>query len=279
MKCPNCNHTSTTALFKCSACGEAYDRASLETLEHLEYLLAWLDDRQQAADLKPEAHEALRSQALKQLTAARAALGLPKAAPAVPAVAQAPAPQPAAPRPAEQVARALGLVETTLDKIPGWRDTGLISRASASRLTSHLRARVQALQVELAGRTVIVPPPSKMQMLEFALGSLAHWAKDGHIVERDVETFRGYLKNQQSALLHPGPAPKPAPPPVPLAIVPGPAPTPAVAPAVVRSPEDIARELALVEAALKQIPSWEASMIGTKSVNNSPYAVLGKLGG
>ena len=113
MKCPNCNHVSTAALFKCSSCGEAYDRTSLETLEHLDYVLAWLNQREQAADLKPEAYESLRGAALKQLEAARAALHLPTVAPKpasplvvaqpapVPVIAPAvPAPQPPSPPPA-----------------------------------------------------------------------------------------------------------------------------------------------------------------------------------
>ena len=35
MKCPNCSHVSETALLKCAQCGEVYDRAALERLEHL----------------------------------------------------------------------------------------------------------------------------------------------------------------------------------------------------------------------------------------------------
>ncbi len=99
MKCPNCNHVSTAALFKCSSCGETYDRSALETLEHLDYVLAWLDQRERAADLKPEARQQLRGAALKQLEATRAALHLPTVAPKpVPVIAPtAPATQPPSP--------------------------------------------------------------------------------------------------------------------------------------------------------------------------------------
>jgi transposase-like protein len=30
---------------RCSSCGETYERETLERLGHLEYLLAWLDER------------------------------------------------------------------------------------------------------------------------------------------------------------------------------------------------------------------------------------------
>ena len=49
MKCPNCNHVSDTALLKCSARGEAYDRGALETRQHLEYLLNWLSNLSHSA--------------------------------------------------------------------------------------------------------------------------------------------------------------------------------------------------------------------------------------
>src|SRR5262245_9417866 len=88
MKCPNCAHVSDTALLKCSACGEAYDRAALETLQHLEYVVDWLNA--QAGESAAEARQLLSASAVQQLEAARRALNLPAPKPAV-----SPAPVPA----------------------------------------------------------------------------------------------------------------------------------------------------------------------------------------
>ena len=74
MKCHNCDHVSETALLKCSACGEAYDRHTLETLQYLEYLLAWLDERADTLGLESLAQ--LREEVLTQLDATRDVLGL-----------------------------------------------------------------------------------------------------------------------------------------------------------------------------------------------------------
>ena len=74
MKCPNCNHVSDKRLLKCSTCGEAYERDTLETFQHLEYLLVWLNER--AHTLGPTTHVRLRDETLHQLDDARSALHL-----------------------------------------------------------------------------------------------------------------------------------------------------------------------------------------------------------
>ncbi|MEK7328202.1 MAG: hypothetical protein AAB217_23405, partial [Chloroflexota bacterium] len=203
MKCPNCNHISTSALFKCSSCGEAYDRSALETIEHLDYVLAWLDE--QAIDLRPDIYTVLRSTAAKQLEATRAKL---PAAPALltsakPEVASQPPPAPpVAPQPPvvarspEQIARALALVEAALDEIRRWHGARAISPASADRLREHLAARAFSLRAELGGRTVTVELPSKLQAIEFALGSLAQWVEGRHLIAGETESLKRHLQNE-----------------------------------------------------------------------------------
>ena len=45
MTCPNCGAAAGKTLLRCHACGEIYDRRALERLQHLDYLLAWLEAR------------------------------------------------------------------------------------------------------------------------------------------------------------------------------------------------------------------------------------------
>jgi hypothetical protein len=71
MKCPNCQHHSETVLLKCSACGESYERGALEELQHLEYLLAWLESQ---ADSLGDRFEALQTQVAWDLANVRSGL-------------------------------------------------------------------------------------------------------------------------------------------------------------------------------------------------------------
>ena len=231
MKCLNCNHISTTALFKCTSCGEAYDRSALETIEHLDYVLAWLDEREQLADIKPEVHEQLRGRALKQMKAARAKLNLAPALPAPAKPAVAPLPPPVVARSPEQIARALALVKAAAAEAWRWHGANVISPASADRLREHLSARAFSLRAELGGRAVTVAPPSKLQALEFALGSLAQWAKEGHIIPDDVEALKNHLQNEKLTALRPATESKPIP-----AVPTVPATPPTVAPAASTTP-------------------------------------------
>lgn len=97
MKCPNCNHVSDTTPLKCSACGQTYDPAALETLQHLEYLLNWLDNREE--EFGPRLFARLRGEVVERLDALRTEIQLPPlaAAPAAPpTVPVTPTPAPAA---------------------------------------------------------------------------------------------------------------------------------------------------------------------------------------
>ncbi|MBI3241861.1 MAG: hypothetical protein HYZ49_06150 [Chloroflexi bacterium] len=211
MKCPNCNHVSTTALFKCSSCGETYDRSALEKLEHLDYVLAWLDE--QAKDLRPDIYTVLRSTAAKQLEATRARL---PAAPALPtpaklAVASQPPPVSTFPLADQGVVRALGLVEATRQLIPAWTNAGIISIASAGKLSHHLATRAEELRGKLAGQTINLEPPDELRVLEFVLGSVERWAEGGHIAPDEAKTLLGNLKLKRTALMQGAPlTPTPA---------------------------------------------------------------------
>ena len=172
MKCPNCKHVSDTVLLKCSACGEAYERTTLETLQHVEYLLAWLNER--AETLGSEAHAQLRGEALSQLDTMRGALGLP------------PMPLPA------EIASHLALVEATLQQLQGWVEATQISSTSANALREHLVEWAGDLREDLAGWPVEVKLPSDLRVLDFALESLPlGWV------------LRQHLDRERTALLQP----------------------------------------------------------------------------
>ncbi|MEE8389635.1 MAG: hypothetical protein V3S14_02415, partial [Anaerolineae bacterium] len=182
MKCPNCNHVSDTALLKCSACDEAYDRNTLETLQHLEYLLVWLRER---ADKLGTTHTRLHNEALSQLGDLRSSLGL------------APLPSP------EEIAPQLALVEATLQQLPSWVRAAGTSPASATELRAYLSAQANDLKRQLAGRTVRMEPLSDLQVLDFALKSLPLWTKALSLSHADASSLRHYLDQERTALLQP----------------------------------------------------------------------------
>jgi hypothetical protein len=47
MVCPNCSHASAKSLYVCPSCGQSFDRATLETLDHLRFLSSWLTENAQ----------------------------------------------------------------------------------------------------------------------------------------------------------------------------------------------------------------------------------------
>jgi hypothetical protein len=161
VKCPHCHHISETATLKCSACGEAYDRATLETFQHLEYLLAWLDE--QAPTLGPQTRQRLRDQALAQLDAARAALGLP------------PPPPPRAP---QEIAHELALVQAAHEALKRWKGASALPPNSAHNLRQLFSGQIDDLETELAGRSVTIAPLHTPDVLDFALASLPAWAQE-----------------------------------------------------------------------------------------------------
>jgi hypothetical protein len=181
MKCPNCKHVSDTVLLKCSACGEAYDRSALETLQHVEYLLTWLEERVET--LGSEVHTRLREEALNQLDDLRSTLRL------------APTPLP------EEIASDLALVEATLQQLQGWGEATQIGLTSVYDLRRYLSTRAGDLKKELAGRTVEVEPPSDLQVLDFALKSLPLWAEELDLPSADVAPLRRHLYWKRTALL------------------------------------------------------------------------------
>ena len=65
MKCPDCGHDAETPFLLCAACGEQHKREPLKTIDHLEYLISWLDDRAQG--LGRETHAKLIAEASSQL--------------------------------------------------------------------------------------------------------------------------------------------------------------------------------------------------------------------
>jgi hypothetical protein len=186
MKCPNCHHVSDTALLKCGACGEAYDRDTLETLQHVEYLVAWLDER--ATALEPEAHERLCSEATSQLEAVCDALGLIPAPPL---------------RAAEEIAPELALVEAALERIWSWSEAKVIAPFSAIGLRRYLTAQADDLGAELADRPVEIEPPSDLVVLDFVIESLPLWARDIPLHPADVASLRDHLSEERVALLEP----------------------------------------------------------------------------
>jgi hypothetical protein len=84
MKCPNCDHVSDTVLLKCSACGETFERAALEQLGHLDYLLHWLANPTTTLDsatcARVYADVSLERAALKKRLTCKPAAAVPAAA-------------------------------------------------------------------------------------------------------------------------------------------------------------------------------------------------------
>lgn len=181
MKCPNCHHVSDTQLLKCSACNKTYDRNTLETFQHLEYLLDWV--HQQADTLGPTTHARLRDDVLRQLGDLRSALHL------------APLPAP------EKIASKLALVETALGQLQGWVKAAEISPASATGLREHLSSQADDLKKQLVGQTVQVESPSHLEVLDFAIESLPLWTKSLSLPYADASSLHQYLGQQRAALL------------------------------------------------------------------------------
>lgn len=242
MKCPNCAHVSTTALLKCSACGEAYDRAELETLQHLEYVAHWLD--QEAGELSPGVLAQLQASAAKQLEAARDALKIPARKPVSPPVVQpvAPAPPPS-PQPVPalppapvrapaEVARQLALTQAALTHLNGWLEAAGLGQSSARALRAELTDQAHHLRTEL-GDQAVTPPVTEVEVVNFALEALP--PLHAFLLERRAELLRPVTTRPPAPAIEPAEAkpitpvsqPTPA---RPIAITPAAPPRPAPPP-------------------------------------------------
>ncbi|MGW8179990.1 MAG: hypothetical protein ACWGQW_14695 [bacterium] len=65
MKCPVCKYEAGKAQLKCPGCANVFDRNALEEYQHLDYLLAWLDE--EAKSLEPAVRQQLGAKAEKRL--------------------------------------------------------------------------------------------------------------------------------------------------------------------------------------------------------------------
>ncbi len=199
MKCPNCHHTAETALLKCSACGEVYDRQQLEQFHHLEYLLKWLDEQAKAPDQKADGHEPLQHEALKQYDAARLALHLsaPESASATKPPARAPAMQPIPTSKSAPVA-------TTPPSVPALR-SAIVEKQDGTPITAPVSAAAALSPGQLASLV------KALALIEAARESVPEWVdakliSNGsaskmlqHFGERRAE-LTGQLAGQSAAI-------------------------------------------------------------------------------
>jgi hypothetical protein len=172
MKCPNCKHESKATLLRCSACGEAFERETLERLGHLEYLLAWLDDR--AEKLGSEVHALMRSEASGELNATLEGLGL-KPPELVPEVT---APEPLIQRPPEEIAHEAGCLELILDHIHNWGKRVSVPDEMVASFRSHILRKAVDFKDQLRGHEVEVIPPTGIEAINYALEMLPSWVED-----------------------------------------------------------------------------------------------------
>ncbi len=196
MQCPYCHHVSSVTRLKCRSCGQSYERATLETLQHLQYTLAWLDER--AAVLGPEAHQQLRDEAQGQLDALRDELGITP------------------PRELKEIARELALVQVARDETKCWAAAFALTPGAARVLRRYLSQQIEELEAELAGRPASCWLGKDLHVLEFALQSLPSWAENAPLRPASADILRQHLQQERDALLQslappPALAPQPAP--------------------------------------------------------------------
>jgi len=208
MNCPDCGHKSGPGLLKCSSCGEVYERESLETLHHLEYILSWIGRQEKAIDAKSFVH--LREEVQGDLNKLRDDILPSRAAiqePTLPAkVFTLPAWQPA-------IARELAAINAVLDIVPMW--TARVSQASLDILRNHLIAYADALREALDPDTPPVEQPSRLDVIEFALQNIESWWNAEKFHWKDLQTIEVLLTREREALLKPSPAEEALPPVIP----------------------------------------------------------------
>jgi hypothetical protein len=201
MKCPNCEHESDAVLLRCSSCGEAFDRETLEKLGHLEYLLGWLDER--AEELGSDAHALMRSEASEELNATLEGLGLkpPVLKPEVTA------PEPLIKRPPEEIAHELGCLERTLDHIHEWGKNVSVSEDVVAGFRRYILRKAVSSKDQLRGQEVEVMPPTEIEVVNYALEMLPSWVEDLQLDPPVIVSFTKYLKQKRVELLMPEKAP------------------------------------------------------------------------
>lgn len=145
MKCPHCDHDSSLPLASCPECGKALQQGRLETLRHLEYLLGWLQEREE--NIGPQTHARLCGEVQGQLDDLRRELGLV-----------------AVERPPEQLGPELALVEGAAKLVEQWCQEGGVDPVPAWSLARFLAAQAEELRRELAGRPPEVEPPSDEEL-------------------------------------------------------------------------------------------------------------------
>ena len=180
MKCPQCHHVSDSKV-ECKVCGQAYDRATLETLEHVQYLLTWLNAR--ASILGPQRHARLRDEASRQGQQLKKMLS--------------PTPM----REPEEIAPELAIMRATFVRARQWRQTGAISPDAANAVNKFLATQLDALTAELAGRPVEIEPPTPLQVSAFALKSLSAWRKSIPLRATDADLLEWHLQSERETQL------------------------------------------------------------------------------
>lgn len=195
MKCPNCHHNSDTALLKCSACAHVYDRAALEKFEHLQYLLAWLAERQQAGALQGDLYTSLHGLAAQQLESVQAAWRVPPASEATPvivgdAVQPAASSPNAAPAPNAPDLALLGLVSAARQRLAAWEAANLLGADSTEKLNVHLKEQARQLRLALSDQTKEADRPNEAQLTAYVVEAAADWHRQGLLTLSELRALR-----------------------------------------------------------------------------------------
>ncbi|MCH7663772.1 MAG: hypothetical protein IH859_07880 [Chloroflexi bacterium] len=189
MKCPNCNHISDKALLECSSCGEIYYTEQLETFQHLEHLVKWLNSQREAGFLGVTVHARLKKQAEGELEEVRNILLPPEEI--VPA------------RPIKEIAREHALTSATLSLLHDWIEGGLVDMYSGGHLNTYLEYRIDALHNEPPEHLIDIVSVDDLEIVDFALESLDIWLSEGSL-ESDVK-LRAHLIEERKHILEPIP--------------------------------------------------------------------------
>jgi hypothetical protein len=150
-------------------------------LQHLQYTLAWLDER--AEFLGPETHRQLRDEAQGQLDSLHDELGL------------------APPRTPEDIARELALVQCACDATRQWTTAFALTPGAARVLRRYLSQRIGELEAELVETPIRVQPVPDLDVLDFAIQSLPSWVKNVPLRPASADILRQHLEQGREALL------------------------------------------------------------------------------